>query len=340
MNEPASPSTSSGMITGLNRLAYLGPPGTFSQAAALSYLEAFQTELGSTTPVSLVPYQHIEDVLTAVARQEVEEGVVPLENSLEGSVALVLDYLRDEPRLRLRAEIVVPVEQALMGLPTTVWERIRRVISHPQALAQCRYYLRTHLPQAEWVTSSSTAAAAASVAQAGDPTQVAIAPHVAAAVHGLTILRAPVQDRANNATRFVIVGRTDRPPTGRDKTSLILRPGVDRPGLLHALLGEFARYGINLSRIESRPARRRLGEYDFFIDCAGHRLEPPLCWALASLAHQEVRVQVLGSYPQWPLAKTEAGAVGRPAVGDSRTAVGEATQAAEEGEGDGEDNSG
>lgn len=293
-------------------LAYLGPPGTFSEAAALRYLYEYYGEpaaspgMGETA--NLLPCPTIPDTLGAFIQGHATEALVPLENALEGSVPLVLNALLAETRLWLRGEVVLPIEHCLMGLPGARIDEVAAVASYPHALAQCRRFLRDVVPHAKVEEASSTAAGAALVAARGDRRLAAIAPARAAEIYHLEVLARGIEDEKNNATRFVAVGWEDRSPSpqGKDKTSLILLPESDRPGLLYDLLGEFAKRRINLTRIESRPARRRLGEYNFFIDCEGHRLLAPLSEAIAALSTQEVRVRVLGSYPAWP---STAGAV-------------------------------
>ncbi|MBE3576419.1 MAG: prephenate dehydratase [Limnochordales bacterium] len=292
-------------------LAYLGPPGTFSEAAALRYVSHFYgapAAAAATGSVSsLLPCPTIPDTLGALLQGKADEALVPLENALEGSVPLVLNALLTESGLWLRGEVVVPVEHCLLGLPGTSIDTVETVVSYPHALAQCRRFLREVLPSVKVEEASSTAAGAALVAARGDRRLAAIAPARAAEIYNLEILARGIEDEKNNATRFVAVGWNDRPPSphGKDKTSLILVPETDRPGLLYDLLGEFASRRINLTRIESRPSRRRLGEYNFYIDCEGHRLLAPLSEAIAALARQEVQVRVLGSYPAWPLELSE-----------------------------------
>lgn len=283
------------------RVAYLGPAGTFSQAAAACYVERYYRD-PAAAPVELLPCPTIPDTLTALADSRAAEALLPLENALEGSVPLVLQALLDDPGIKVRGEVVLPIEQCLLGLPGATVDRLEGIITYPHALAQCRRFLASHLPGRKVEEASSTAAGARLVAERGDPRWAAIGPEVAAGIYGLVVLVRGIHDEKGNATRFIAVGGDDRPPSpgGRDKTSLILLPEHDRPGLLHDLLGEFARHQINLTRIESRPSRRRLGEYVFFVDCLGHRLVPPLCDVIEALGSGgETRVRVLGSYPVW-----------------------------------------
>jgi chorismate mutase/prephenate dehydratase len=234
----------------------------------------------------------IAAVIEAVATGEVDFGVVPIENSTEGGVTSTLDALLESPA-RVRGELVLDIAQCLASKASSL-DEIDRVYSHPQGLAQCRRWLAAHLPRAELVPFASTSAAAQKAAT--EPRSAAIGSALAAELHGLTVL-AHAHDSSDNATRFVIVAFDDAQPTGRDKTSLVFSTLHER-GALRRALEAFDDENINLTRIESRPARGRRWEYVFFTDLEGHRLDEPVKRALSRLGTLCSRVHVLGSYPR------------------------------------------
>ncbi|NLJ23866.1 MAG: prephenate dehydratase [Firmicutes bacterium] len=275
-------------------LGYLGPRGTFSEQAATLYRS--HMSMGETT--KLQPFRSIVELILAADRGVIDASVVPLENSLEGPVALTLDMLAHEVDLKMAAEIIVSVRHHLLGRRQTGYHEIKTVISHPQALGQCRVFLQKNLPTAELATASSTAEAARIVAR-GDGTSAAIGNMSAASVYELEVLASDIQDNRDNATRFCVLARTDSPPTGDDKTSIVFSPRANRAGVLYEQLWEFASRGIDLTRIESRPAKRILGEYLFFLDVAGHRTEPAVEAALRAVADDSSFFRLLGSYARW-----------------------------------------
>lgn len=275
-------------------VGFLGPEGTFSQEAALLYRKRL-------LPGIEVEYRQaasILELILAAAEERIDEAVVPLENSLEGSVALTLDMLAHEVDLKMAAEIIISVRHCLLGQPGTDFSQIQKVISHPQALAQCRGYLRKRLPKAELIAASSTAEAARLVASANGLI-AAIGTTTAADVYGLSILASDVQDNQDNATRFCVLARDDSQATGDDKTSIVFSPRENRAGILYEQLCAFASRNIDLTRIESRPAKRVLGEYLFFVDLIGHRTKPQLAAALQAVAENSSFFRLLGSYPRW-----------------------------------------
>ncbi|NMB46925.1 MAG: prephenate dehydratase [Firmicutes bacterium] len=276
-------------------IGYLGPRGTFSEKAARLY----QARMLGTETVCLQPFSSIVELISAADAESVDQAVTPLENSLEGPVALTLDMLAHEVDLKMAAEVVVSVRHYLLGVKGTDYGGIQRVISHPQALGQCRAFLQKHLPAAELTMASSTAEAARLVA-GGDSTSTAIGNTTAAAVYGLEILAADIQDNRDNATRFCVLAKGgDNAPTGDDKTSLVFSPRENRAGILYEQLWEFASRGVDLTRIESRPAKRVLGEYLFFLDIAGHHTSPDVAEALEAVAGHSSFFRLLGSYPRW-----------------------------------------
>lgn len=260
---------------------YLGPEHTFSHLAARKRFGRRAQFLAAGS---------IADVFDAVERAS-GFGVVPIQNSTEGVVGITLDCLLATP-LRICAEVYVQVHHflAAAGEPG----QIRAVHSHPQVLAQCRLWLREHLPGVPQVAASSSSAAAE--AAAADPSVAAICTREAAQAHGLTVLAEKLEDRADNRTRFFVVGDLDVPPTGADKTSVVFTT-PHRAGALYRALGAFAEHGINLTLIESRPARARLWEYVFFVDFEGHQQDPGPAAALSALAEFCPLLKVLGSYP-------------------------------------------
>jgi prephenate dehydratase len=270
------------------RVAYFGPAGTYTEAAALQY--APQGEL--------LPFPTIAAVYQAVAEQRADEGVLPIENSLEGSVNITLDLLISRADLSIAHEIVLPIDHCLMVRPGTEVAAVRVIYSHPQSLAQCRGYLERNFPQAQATASLSNSAAVADM-QASPVTAAAIAPQRAAELYGAEIVDRGIQDSPNNVTRFVVLARADHEPTGQGKTSICFSFNQDSPGVLYDALGVFAQRKINLAKIESRPTRESLGRYIFLIDIEGHRTEPLLREALLSLGQQVSLLKVLGSYPRW-----------------------------------------
>jgi prephenate dehydratase len=248
----------------VRRLGYLGPPGTFTEEALLSMDGARDAE-----PVAL---RTVGDVVRAVAVSEVDAGLVPIENSIEGSVNVTLDALAfgGEP-VQICDEIVRPIRHSLLGLGSI--DDVTDVVSHPHATAQCREYLERVLPAARVHAANSTAEAAQEVRDRGAG-WAAIGTPLAAELNGLDVLEANVEDRPENATRFVLVARQSAAPTGDDKTSVVCFIEKDRPGSLLAILHEFSDRQINLTKLESRPTKERLGEYCFFIDMEGHAAGP------------------------------------------------------------------
>ena len=270
------------------RIAFLGPVGTYTEEAALLY----------DAQADLQPYPNITAVGLAVAAGETAEGVVPIENSLEGSVNFTLDLLISQPDLFIRQEVVIPIDHYLVGRPGTNLDQVQVVFSHPQALAQCHQYLERTFPDAGQMPSLSTALAV-SDAQNSPVPAVAIASRRAAALNNAEIMAGPIQDVAANVTRFVVLAASDHQPTGQDKTSLCFSFDKDVPGQLYGVMGEFALRNINLAKIESRPTKAALGQYFFWIDCDGHREDPAMQEAVQAISAVVTSLRVLGSYPRW-----------------------------------------
>ena len=272
----------------VKRLSYLGPAGTYSEEAALLY----------DSGAELVPCPTIPTVCRAVSDGIADEGIVPIENSIEGSVVYTLDYLISETELSIFNEVVLPIQHCLMVQPGAGAGQIRRVYSHPQSLGQCRHFIEENFPDAEPIASLSNSAAVTDMLNSGTGA-AAIAPQRAADLYGAEIIGRGIQDVTNNVTRFVLLGWADHVPTGNDKTSLSFTFAEDVPGSLYAVLGVFATRNINLVKIESRPTKESLGRYNFLVDFEGHREHPMVTEVLDDLAGLVSGLKVFGSYPRW-----------------------------------------
>lgn len=272
------------------KIAYLGPEGTFTEEALLS--------LPIARDATLVAAASVPAVAAAVASGDCAAGLVPIENSIEGSVNVTLDTLAfDHDDVCIVGEVVRPIRHALLGLAGATSETLTDVVSHPHAAAQCRGWLAEHAPAVRVHAANSTAEAARAVADRDDASWAAIGTVLAASLYGLTPIAHDIEDRDENATRFVVLGRETPAPTGDDRSSLVCFIEQDRPGSLLAILHEFSDRQINLSKLESRPTKERLGEYCFFIDAEGHAAVPPLSYAIESLRTKILGVKILGSYP-------------------------------------------
>jgi prephenate dehydratase len=270
------------------RVGYLGPAGTYSEEALRA---------SSPAGVDEVPYPTIYDTVMAVHDRDVDRAVVPIENSLEGAVAVTLDTLALEATdVRIVAEVVHPIHHCVVAARDLDLDDVERVISHPQPSAQCRRFLRERLPGAELVVAPSTADAVVSVRDSSEPV-VALGSRLAAELYGCQVLAANVEDHPDNATRFVWLAADAEPTEPGSKTSLVFWGGGDQsPGWLVHALQELADRGVNLTRIESRPRRTSLGHYMFFVDLDGGATDPPVADALAALRGQVEELRVLGSY--------------------------------------------
>jgi len=287
------------------QVAYFGPAGTFTEEALLSQPDLAAAERSPFTPVP--------EVIAAVERGDFDGGVVPIENMIEGSVSVTLDTLAFDSDLLIQREIDLPVSLNLCARPGVGLSDIRTVVSFPHALAQCRGYLAQKLPAAEGRASHSTSDAAREVSKSKRTDLAAICNALAAEIYGLKVLASDVEDHPENETRFVLVGRGIPAPTGHDKTSIVCFQREDQPGSLLQILQEFAARAINLTKLESRPTKRGLGDYCFFIDCEGHVSDEVVADALRNLMAKQGRVKFLGSYPVGgPL---EAGVAKRKAAG-------------------------
>lgn len=279
----------------MTRVAYLGPAGTHTDEALRASADG---------PVDAEARPTVHDAIMAVERGEADRAVVPIENSLEGGVAATLDALADEATgVRIVAETVHPIHHHLIAAEALDLLAVERVVSHPHAIGQCRAFLRERLPAAEPAAASSTAEAVRTVAHAGRP-WAALGSRLAAELYGGEILAERVEDRADNVTRFVWIARADDARlevAGPAKTSIVFWGfNDDSPGSLVSVLRELSDRAINLTRIESRPRRVRLGHYMFFADLEAHAAEPHVREALTALGGRVETLRVLGSYPAAP----------------------------------------
>jgi prephenate dehydratase len=269
------------------RRAFLGPAGTFTEEALLS--------LG-VDGVEPVPYATIGEVFAAVASGECESGVVPIENSVEGSVNETLDALAFDHELHVTAEVVRDIHHALVVAPGVSLANVTAIVSKPEATAQCRAWLAGHLGGRPAVAANSTAEAVQRAI--AEPGLAAIGTRLAADLYGGDVLADAIEDYAGNQTRFVVVGRGISERTGHDKTSLALFMQRNKPGALLMILSEFAYGQIDLTKIQSRPTKKQLGEYMFFVDLEGHVDDPAIALALQCLRLKLREVKVIGSYPR------------------------------------------
>ena len=266
------------------KIAYLGPEATFTHEAALRSFGA---------SVELEPQATVAEVFTRVERGEAEHGVVPVENSMEGTVTHTLDELMSSP-LKICGEVYLSISQNLISKESSL-ERVKVVCSHPMALSQAATWLRHELPEARLEEVESTGEAAWRAAR--EPGVAGVGSILAAEAHGLNVLARNIQDARTNATRFIVLGRTWAGRTGKDKTSVVFSV-KDRPGVLRDALAAFAGEGINLTRIESRPSRKRAWTYVFFADFQGHPEEGRVARALQALEEHCPYVSLIGAYPE------------------------------------------
>ena len=270
------------------RISFLGPSGTYSEQAAQMWCGDCQ----------LVSVDSIPDVAKAVTDGKSDIGIVPIENSIEGGVTFTLDLLIHDSDLSICGEIVVPINHNLMSKNELSFSEIKTVYSHPQSLGQCREFLNQNLPNANLVASLSNSAAVEEMMNASD-NAAAISSDQAAKIYGAKILMENVEDRSNNETRFVVLGKLGHPKTGDDKTSLCFEFQGDQPGILSESLTEFASRNINLVKIESRPNKKNLGRYVFLVDIEGHRTDKKVNLSIEALSKKVAMIKILGSYPKF-----------------------------------------
>lgn len=265
------------------RIAYLGPQATFSHLAALQ-------RFGSM--VDYVSCDNVAEIFSKVEHGDCDYGVVPIENSIEGVVTHTIDLLVDS-ELKICSQILLDVSHNLMAGGASLGA-IKEVYSHPQVFGQCRQWLLRNLPTAQLISVASTTRAAQMAAKKRN--SACIASEIAASLYGLKILKKNIQDSAHNITRFLVLSNSDVPPTGRDRTSLVFSI-KDRVGALHAMLTPFSKNKINLTKIESRPSKKKAWDYYFFVDLEGHQDDPHVARALTQLEGMCKFLKILGSYP-------------------------------------------
>ncbi len=270
----------------MTRYAFLGPAGTHSEEALLSL------DVADLEPQACAT---IEEVFAAVEDGRTDAGIVPIENSVEGSVNATLDTLAFDSTLHIQAEVVRDIHNALIVAPGVKLRDVTGVASHPQATAQCRGWLGRRLPGRPIVAANSTAEAVQRAV--AEPGVAAVSTELAANLYGGEVLASHIEDSHGNQTRFVTIGRGICPRTGRDKTSLALFIRQDKPGALLMILSEFSYGNINLTKLQSRPTKKQLGQYMFFMDLAGHLEDENVALALDCLRLKLREIKVLGSYP-------------------------------------------
>lgn len=277
------------------RIGFLGPSGTLTE-------EALRKSL-SLNEKTLIPYNSIQEVIAAVERKETDKGFVAIENSIEGSVNPTLDMLAFETNLLIEQEFIYSISHNLLVPPGVKKAEIKAIISHPQASAQCRLFLMREFPGVPILAANSTSEAAKIAAEDPSKKMAVVGTALAAKLYGLKVAAKNIQDFADNQTRFVMLGNKIAPRTGYDKTSIVCFIYEDRPGSLLQILQEFAYRYINLTKIQSRPTRKALGEYCFFVDLEGHIEDTAVAEALNCLKCKLRKVKILGSYPRAKLKK-------------------------------------
>lgn len=280
-----------------NKIAYLGPKGTFTEQAAL--------QLPGVKETNLLPVASATEALDAVISGKAKRAVVPIENSIEGGVSATSDALANTPGVQIYGEYLVPVTFDLLVRPGFTLKQIQSILTHPVAYAQTRNWLSKKLPNHSHIPAASTAAAAKSVSEDKLADATIAAPSVAK-IYGLVSLASNIGDNKSAQTRFIEVGKSGKPSpkTGSDKTSLVVELPDDRPGALLEMLEQFAARGVNLSRIESRPLGDRFGRYRFNIDIQGHVLDEAIAEAMMGLHRFSPKVIYLGSYPRADKSKS------------------------------------
>ena len=266
------------------KIATLGPKGTFSHEAVLKYSKDSGVLFKNT----------IWDVFESIKLKEAELGIVPVENSTAGTVGATLDALM-EFDLNIIKEIALPIVHNLAGNGRL--KDVKALYAHPQTLEQCKKYIRNNLREARIMQTTSNGMSAELIRRIKDKERAAIVPSIAIELYGLKVIESSIQDNIYNVTRFFVVAAEAADKTGKDRTSIAIYPQTDRPGLLYGILGEFAKRKINLTKIESRPSKGKLGDYVFFIDLEGHQTEKHINEVLTRIS-EEAYLKVLGSYPR------------------------------------------
>jgi prephenate dehydratase len=273
-------------------IAFLGPRGTNSEEAAIVYGGA---------DADMIAFSSIPALTEAVETGIADAAVLPIENSIEGGVSTTLDLLIHETGLKIYRELVVPIRHMLISQKTASLGDIGTVVSHPQALAQCRRFLERCLPNAEQVAALSTAGAVKAMVDGDDRTVAAIGPAASQSLYGGAILAHDIQDIRTNLTRFIVLRNEDAEPTGDDKTSIGLTAKADEPGVLEHIIRPIAEARLQLTRLETRPTKGWLGTYVFLIDLEGHHADPKVADVLARVEQRTTMMRVFGSYPRFPI---------------------------------------
>src|SRR3989338_2594730 len=273
-------------------IGYLGPEGSFTHQALSSYLEKVKKK------EEISSFQTISQVIDSISSGKIQSGIVPIENSIEGSVGETLDQLsRASQKVTINHEVIIPIEHCLITRTKNLND-VKKVIAHVQALSQCQSYLKRFLPDAVLEPAASNSLAVKIVSEVNNGL-AAIGPKMAAEIYKVPVFETGINDEKENFTRFVVIGTETMKPAGKDKTTIAFGVPYDKPGTLVGVLNSFSNEKINLSRIESRPSRKALGEYIFYVDLEAHREDPALKRALSQVASEFSFYRWLGSYPCW-----------------------------------------
>ena len=272
-------------------LAYLGPEGTHSEQACIVY----------DSSANRMPFPSIKNAADAIVTGEAEECMAPIENSLAGSVNETLDILIFQKTIKIKYELIIPINHYLITKTQVTPNKIKHIHSHPQAIAQCRTYISQNFPDAKITASMSTAAAVKQMLSSSKNDGAAIGTKSSAILNNAVTIGENIQDNKSNSTRFVILAKEDHQLTGDDKTSICFELKSDHPGILYESLGELASRDINLTKIESRPTGESLGRYMFIIDLIGHREEAKVKSAINSLKQSSSMFKLFGSYPRFKI---------------------------------------
>lgn len=275
-------------------IGYLGPEGSFTHQALIEYLTLIKKK-----DEEITSFQTITQIVDAVNSGRLKSGITPIENSIEGGVGEILDQLiRTSQKVTINHEVIIPIEHCLITRKKNLQE-VKKVIAHTQALSQCQSYLKRFLPDAELEPVTSNSTGVKMVSESSNGNTAAIGPEMAAKIYNVPVYEKGINDEKENFTRFVLIGTETREPTGKDKTTIAFGVPYDKPGTLVNVLNSFAKEKVNLSRIESRPSRKALGEYIFYVDLEAHREDTPLKKALSEVASEFSFYRWLGSYPRW-----------------------------------------
>ncbi len=275
-------------------IGYLGPEGSFTHQALNTFLSK-----SNQKGIEIVSFQTITQIIDGVNSGKIKYGITPIENSIEGGVGEVLDQLiRASQKVTINTEVIIPIEHCLITRTKKITE-VKKVIAHTQALSQCQGYLKRYLPEAEIEPVTSNSTGVKMVSEMPNGNIAAIGPEMAAKIYNVPVFEKAINDEKENFTRFVLIGTETPLPTGKDKTTIAFGVPYDKPGTLVTVLNSFSREKINLSRIESRPSKKTLGEYIFFIDLEAHRDDSPLKKALSEIVSEFSFYRWLGSYPRW-----------------------------------------